>query len=377
MGLHMETIAIAWLMKELTESPYYLGLLAVCKVAPLIPFAIVGGAVTDKVDRRRLLIVCLVGEGLISVSLFVLAHSGAIVPWHLLFAAALSSVLTGFNHPSRAAIIPNLTPKNEWMNAIALDTVSVRTAFIIVAPISGYLISWYGTSILFGTRAIGMTVAVWWLLMAEIPLNVISSKQKGIFHNLGNGLKFAFANSLIISLVLVFALREFQVETTNVFLPFFADDILRSGASGYGYLNLAQNLGGVCGLFGIITLGNFKYKGWLIICAGLATGLFISIFSISQWLILSFILLLTFSGLGTVFENVSRVALQSIIPDEMRGRIMSLREVMRGIFGSLASYGLGLGGEYFGILIVSLLFGIFIIGFVLTLAIFFPSFRNL
>lgn len=210
MGLQIETIAIAWLMKELTESPYYLGLLAVAKVVPLIPFALVGGAVTDRFDRRKLLIGCLVGEAVISVLLCVLAHSGAIVPWHLLVAAALGSMLTGFNHPARAAIIPNLVPKNEWMNAIALDTISVRTAFIVVAPISGYLIAWYGTSILFGTRAIGMAVAVWWLLMVKIPATVISAKKTGIFVNLGRGLKFAFANSLIIALDLYLLYVSFK-----------------------------------------------------------------------------------------------------------------------------------------------------------------------
>jgi len=162
-----------------------------------------------------------------------------------------------------------------------------------------------------------------------------------------------------------------------VFLPFFADDILCSGATGFGYLNLAQNLGGMCGLFGIIALGNFKHKGWLIIGAGISAGLFLTAFSISQWLILSFALLLAVNAFGTVFENVSRVALQSIVPDEMRGRVMSLREVMRGAFGSMISYGLGLGGEVLGVLVVSLTFGMFTVAYVLALAIFLPSLKKL
>ncbi len=83
----------------------------------------------------------------------------------------MSAVLTGFNHPARAAIVPNVTPKHEWMNAIALDTVSVRTATVIAAPIAGFLISLFGTTPLFGARALGMVLAIQCLLMARVPAN--------------------------------------------------------------------------------------------------------------------------------------------------------------------------------------------------------------
>lgn len=377
MGQQMETMAMAWLMKELTESPYYLGLLAVCKVAPLILFALLGGVVTDRVDRRKLLIICLLGGAFTSIALLVLVRTGSIAPWHVLVASAIGSGLIGFNHPARAAIIPNLTPKEEWMNAIALDTISVRTATIIVAPITGYLILWYGTAMLFGARALGMGLAVVWLLMAKVPPNPTGGKKHGAWSNLSKGLIYAATSGLILSLVLVFALREFQTEMTSVFLPFFADDILRSGATGFGYLNMANSMGAFVGLFGIATLGNFRYKGWLIIGAGICTGLFLSAFPLSTWLILSLLLLFGVNAFGTVFENVSRTALQTIVPDEMRGRVMSLREVVKGLFGTWIAYGLGLGGEYLGVVTASLFLGVFIIASVSLMALFIPSFRKL
>jgi MFS family permease len=377
MGQQTEMMAMAWLMKELTESPYYLGLIAVCRVAPLILFGLLGGVMTDRVDRRKLLITCFLGGVFISIVLLVLVRTGSIAPWHLLVAAALESVLVGFNHPARAAIIPNLTPKEEWMNAIALDTISVRTATIIVAPITGYLISWYGTAMLFGARALGMGLAVVWLLMAKVPPTPIGGKKHGTWSNLSKGLIYAATNGVIMSLVLVFALREFQTEMTNVFLPFFADNILRSGATGFGYLNMANGLGAFVGLFGIATLGNFKYKGWLIIGAGMFTGLFLVSFPLSQWLILSILLLFCANAFATVFENVSRTVLQIIVPDEMRGRVNSIRECVRGLFGTWVAYGLGLGGEYLGVVIASLFLGVFIIASVSFMALLIPSFRKL
>jgi MFS family permease len=377
MGQQMETMAVAWLMKELTESPYYLGLVALCQVAPLIFAAPLGGVMTDKIDRRKLLIYCLLGGALISLVLVVLVRTGTIAPWHLLVATALGSVLTGFNHPARAAIIPNLTPKEEWMNAIAMDTISVRTANIIVAPITGYLISWYGTTLLFGARALGMGVAIVWLLMAKVPPVSGAGKKSGTWLHLSEGMKYAVTNALIMSLVLVFALREFQAQMSSVFLPFFAEDILHSGAKGFGFLNMAQSAGALIGLFGISTLGNFKYKGWLIIGSGICTGFFLSGFPLSHWLFLSFVLLLGVNIFGTVFENVSRTALQTIVPDEMRGRVMSLREVVRGLFGSWVSYGLGIGGERLGVVTASMLLGFFFTASVCLMAILIHSFRKL
>jgi hypothetical protein len=174
----------------------------------------------------------------------------------------------------------------------------------------------------------------------------------------------------------VFALREFQYEMGITFLPFFADTILHSGPTGFGYLNMAQGIGGVVGLFGIATLGNYRYKGRLIILSGSLVGLLLIAFSFSQALLLSFLLLTAANALGTVFENVGRTALQGIIPDEMRGRVMSLREVIRGFVGSWAAYGLGLGGEYLGVVTTSMFLGIFIMLCVFSMYLFLPSFRK-
>jgi MFS family permease len=99
-GQQVETLASAWLMKELTQSPYYLGLLALCRVTPLFFFALVGGVVADRVDRRKLLLACFMGSAAISLVLLILARTGAIAPWHLLVAGVMTSALIGFNHPA-------------------------------------------------------------------------------------------------------------------------------------------------------------------------------------------------------------------------------------------------------------------------------------
>jgi len=377
-GQHMETMAIAWLMKELTESPYYLGLLVVCRVAPLLPFALIGGVVADRFDRRALLINCFRASALISIALFVLVQTGTIAPWHLLTSAVLSGVVTGFNHPARAAIIPNVIPKEELMNAVALDSFSVRTAGLVSAPLAGVIISLYGTSPLFGARAIGMVLALMWLFKASVPPPTRGgSGNKAFWNNLSLGLKYALGNSLIAAMILVFALREFQADMTKVFLPFFATDILNSGALGFGYLNAAHGMGGLLGLFVLASLGNFRRKGWLIIIAGLITGLFLMVFAISHWLILSLVLLMVANISGTAFENVNRTVLQTITPDEMRGRVMSLREAVRGLFGPWVAYGLGLGGEYLGVTISALLLGLFLSAGMSLLALLVPAFRKL
>jgi predicted MFS family arabinose efflux permease len=289
----------------------------------------------------------------------------------------LTATFLGFNHPARDAIIPNLTPKQEWMNAIALDTMSVRMAVIVSAPFAGNFISWFGTTPLFGLRAIGMLLAARWLIMAHIPSTPVGSKKYGTWHNVGKGLRYAMSNVLILCLLMVFALREFQAEMSSVLLPFFADNILHAGPTGFGYLNMAQGLGAVVGLLGVATLGNFKHKGKLITATGILMGIFLIAFSFSQVLVMSILLLIIANGFGVSFENVGRTAVQSIVPDEIRGRVMSLREVVRGLFGTVVAYGLGLGGEYLGVVTASMLLGVFIIVCVFLIALLLPSFRRL
>ena len=376
-GQYVETMASAWLMKELTESPFYLGLLALFKIAPLFFFGLLGGVAADRVDRRNLLLASFLASASVSIALLILSRSGAIAPWHLLVAGALTSAFLGFNHPARDAILPNLIPRHEWMNAIALDTISVRMSTLIAAPIAGNLMAWFGAAPLFGARALGMFLASAWLLMANIPPNPAGSRQYGAWQNLGKGLKYAMTSGVILSLVMVFALREFQMEMSSVFLPFFAGDILHSGVTGFGYLNMAQGVGAVAGLFGIATLGNFKYKGKLILATGMLVGVFLMAFSLSQVLVLSVFFLIVANGFGVAFENVARTALQTIVPDDMRGRVMSLREVVRGFFGTWVSYGLGLGGEHLGVVASSMLLGAFFIVCVATIAFVLPSFRRL
>ncbi|MDP2731435.1 MAG: MFS transporter [Dehalococcoidales bacterium] len=376
-GEMMENMAIAWLMMKLTGSPYYTGLLIVARTAPLLPFALAGGVVTDRVDRRKLLIFCLLGGASVSITLFILAFSGLIAWWHLLVAAGLSGMLTGFNHPARGAIVPNVVPRHELMNAIALDTISVRSAALIAAIAGGILISQFGTSVVFGARAIGVVVAIQWLFMAKVPATPVEASERTPWHNLGEGLKYTGTSALVSVLLGLFALRQFSQEMPEVFMPFFAADILQIGAIGFGFLKAALGLGSVVGLFTVASLGNFRYKGWLVIITGILMGLFISAFALSTWVLLSLAFLIVASTLGTVMENVSRAALQSIIPDQMRGRIMSLREAMRGVFSPVMAYGFGLGGERLGVVVALSSFGVFIIVCLSLMAFLIPSLRRL
>lgn len=372
----MEIMASAWLMMELTRSPFYLGLLTLCRIAPLFFFALLGGVVADRLDRRKVLLACFMGSAIVSTSLLVLARTGTIAPWHLLLAAVLNAAIKGVNHPARDALIPNLTPQREWMNAIALDTISVRAASIVAAPLAGSFMASFGTAPLFGVSTVGLLLAIYWLMRINVPATHAGAEKHGAWQNLRIGLKYVVTDGLILCLVLVFALREFQFELGSTFLPFFADSILHSGPIGFGYLNMAQGIGGVAGLLGIATLGNYRYKGRLIILSGSLVGLLLIAFSFSQALLLSFLLLTAANASGTVFENVGRTALQGIIPDGMRGRVMSLREVIRGFVGSWAAYGLGLGGEYLGVVTTSMLLGIFIVLCVFSMYLFLPSFRE-
>ncbi|MDP2729406.1 MAG: MFS transporter [Dehalococcoidales bacterium] len=376
-GERLEMMALSWLMMRLTERPLYLGLMSVSRSAATILFSLVGGVVADRVDRRNLLIVALLGNALISIVLVFLDYTKLVAPWHLFLAAALTSVLMGFNHPARATIVPNVVPREELTNAIALDTASVRLAGPIVPLIGGYLIAQFGTVALFAIRAVGALLAIGWLVMVRVPATPPDARRQSPWQSLWGGLKYAAATGLVLTLLVLLAMRQLEQQVFSVFLPFFATDVLHAGAVGFGYLNSASAIGSLLALLVVASLGNFKYKGRLIVAAGILIGLFLSGFGLSQGLILSLILLAAVSFFATTLDNVSQAVLQTIISDEFRGRVMSLRGVMRGVFGIGAAYLLGVGGEYLGIGTATVIFGLFFITIVTLVAFSLPSLRRL
>jgi MFS family permease len=297
----------------------------------MIVFPILGGMVADRMDRRRLLIMALLGAAFLSIVLAILVKTGIVAIWHIVILSLLSGVTTSFNHPARHSIVPNLVKREHLLNAISLDSASVQASRFLATPVAGYLIARFGVVPVFGFRAAGALLAVCWLAYVRVELQAPRLTTKAPWHNVIDGLKYLRGNMLILSLVPLYLIPMLTQNTSNNFLPIFANDILRIGAVGYGFLQAAPGLGAVASLIGLAALPFYRVNGSLLFIAGGILGIALVLFSVSMSALFSLFLLVVIGGMITSFMTINTALIQSHVSDVMRGRIMSLREIAMGL----------------------------------------------
>ena len=361
LGEWMELAALLWLVNDLTHSPLMLTVVGSCRYLPMVIFPFLGGMVADRMDRRRLLILALLVAALLSIILAVLVKTGTVAVWHIILLSLMSGATTSFNHPARQSIVPNLIRREHLLNAISLDSASVQASRFIATPIAGYLIGSFGVVPVFGARAAGALLAICWLIYAKIELRPPQATTQPPWHNVIDGLRYVRGDVLLLSLVPLYLIPMLAQNTSNNFLPIFARDILKIGASGYGFLQAAPGLGALASLIGLAALPLYRLKGSILFFACGILGIAFVLFSVSSWTVLSLILLVITGGMITLFMTINSALIQSHVSDAMRGRVMSLREIANGlgpagslIFGAIAEQsGAPFALELLGILCVA------------------------
>ena len=360
-GEFMELAALLWLTNEISGSPFILTLVGASRFMPLVIFSAVGGVVSDRMNRKTLLAISLLAGAVLSLILGILVVTGLIVIQHIILIALLFGVTTSFNHPARAAIVPNLVEKKHLLNAVSLDTASVMAARVLAMPIAGIVIAVAGVVPIFFLRAIGALIAILWLSRVNVPPTPPEAITLNPWKNLIEGLRYVAGYGVVLTLVLLYLLPQFANQTYTNLLPIFAVDIFKVGASGYGYLQAAPGLGSVASLIFLASLGTGKHKGRLLFAAGMFLGMALIAFGMTSWYFFSLCLLIIIGGMATAFMALSTTLIQGVIPDRMRGRVMSLREISFGlgpafslIFGMIAEHtGAPLAIVYLGLVCFS------------------------
>jgi MFS family permease len=366
----MELTALLWLMNEMTHSPFMGTLLVTLRFLPMVVFAFIGGIVVDRFDRRTVLRYALLALAVLSIALALGIRAGFIQPWHLLVYAALDGIITSFNHPARSTMIPNLVKREHLLNALTLDNASVMASRVIGGPLAGFIISIAGTTPVIGLRAVGALVAIFWLSKVQSPPNPVEAKRGSVLQNFTEGMRYVGKNKPVLTQVLLYILPFFLMNSYTGLLPYFATNTLHIGADLYGVLNAAPGLGAVAATFGLASFVHFSRKRLLLIIAGIVQGAGLIIFAFVPFYALSLLLLIIIGGFSTVFMSLNNTLIQEMITDQVRGRVLSLREVTFGlgpagslISGALAvsvgvSFALGVAGGISLVVLLGILIGI-------------------
>lgn len=327
-GNQMQIVAVAWQIYEITRNPASLGLIGVANLIPIIVFSLFGGLIADKVDRKKLLILSLIAQGLLAASLFGLTFFHLITPLWIYAILFLISVTQSFSLPVRQAVSPNLVPKDQLMNATSVGVLQYQTAILIGPAIAGFLIGGTGVIGVYFINSISFLFFLAALFSIKVPFQEDNKEEVEFsLSSIGEGIKFVIATPILYTTMILDFLVTF-FGTATILMPLFAKDVLHVGASSLGLLYSAPALGGIlAGLFVTTMRHKIKHQGKTIIASIILYGVATIGFGISKTLSIS-LFFLVLVGFGDMVSTIIRNTIRQIVtPDHLRGRMSSILRI--------------------------------------------------
>ncbi len=323
-GWQIQMVAQAWLVYKLTDSPFYLGLAGLAQAIPTIVLTLFGGVVADRVDRRKLLILTQTGTGLLMLVLAVLVGTELVQIWHILLIAFLIGAIWAFDQPARMALVPHLVDREDLMNAVAMGSMIWQGSRIIGPALAGVLLATVGYAACFYLTTIGFLAMVGSLVLVRVPPTASIAATQNVAQNLVEGINFILHSPVFFTLIGMTFFNSLFGFSYVTLMPVFAESILHVGERGGGLLMGISGVGAVIGTTAIASLGNFKYKGRLILIGGTAFGLTLLLFSLSPWYYVSLGVLFVSGIVNSFYLTSVNTMLQDLVPDQLRGRVMGI-----------------------------------------------------
>lgn len=324
LGDWIELTAVSWILYELTNSPLLLGLSGVFRALPVIVLGLFGGAIADRVPRRPLLMFTELTMLILSLIVGLLALSGGLQFWHLYILNVVSGTLSAFSVPARQALFAGLVPRTAIPSAVTLNSFAVRSGGLLGPSIGGFALVFGGYALPFFLNAASFLGIIFALMAMRLPSVAADAAlpRLSLARGMTEGVGFVWRNAPL-KVVLGLELVSGLFGHNSTLITIIARDILGTGPEGLGLLLSALGAGAILGM-GLMLTFHVERHARLILSVGGVYALLWGATALSQWLWLSLIL---FFALGTTdgVWGVSRNTLaQLLVPDALRGRVMSV-----------------------------------------------------
>jgi MFS family permease len=333
MGTWMQSTAQGYLIYQLTGSPAYLGLVGFIGGMPALLFTLFGGVIADRISRRKLMVITQISMLILAFILAILAFTGVVQPWHILILAFLLGVANAFDAPARNAFVTELVSREDMTNAIALNSTMFNLATVVGPSVAGLTYAAFGPAWCFTLNGISFIAIIVALLFMRIKPIIQPDYRPSIMADLKEGLQYVFSHRLILSLIGSIGLVSFFGIGMLTLLPAWATDILHGDVTTNGLLVSARGLGSMLGALMLAYIGNRKFRGKLWTVGAFIMPVMLFIFAWIRWLPFSLVALVGIGWSFMMISNNSNAILQSQVPDNLRGRLMSVFTLV--FFGSM------------------------------------------
>jgi MFS family permease len=347
-GTWMQQTAMSWFVYQITNSKLLLGVVAAMGSAPMMLSSVWGGSLADRYPKRSILVATQTAQMICAFLLAAGVWAGFARPSFIIVIAALNGLAMGFDMPARQAFTVEMTSREDLLNAISLNSSIVNGARIIGPSVAGLLIGAFGVAMCFFLNGVTFIAVIAGLSMMRLPPFQRPAHAVSAREHAWNGIVYSIKHQRVRTILLLFLAVGVFGWSYTVLMPAFARDVLNRGANGYGILMSASGTGAFIGALVVATYGHLFTPRrlalggvWLFSIALLALSL-----SRNFYLALPCLFVAGFGML--LFFSTSNTVLQTIVPDEMRGRVMGVWSLVFGAMIPLGSLEAGAVAHWLG-----------------------------
>ena len=327
-GTQMQTWALFWHIRDITDQPIALGGIGLARILPIIFFSLIGGAMADVVNRRRLLLVTQTAMALTALALAWLTIYGSIELWHIYLLTALQAVAVAFDSPSRQALVPNLVPARDLPNAFSMTSIAMQTGAIVGPALSGLVIAYWGQSTVYTINALSyMAVIIALMLMGPVAQRADPERRTSVsLASIREGIHFIINQPIILGTMLMDFFATF-FSSANTLMPIVARDVLNVGAIQYGWLSAAQSVGAVLAALVVSQIERIRRQGVVFLSSVVVFGLATIVFGLARSFPVAMLTLMVVGAANSVSMIIRNTIRQLQTPDYIRGRMSGINQI--------------------------------------------------
>ena len=331
-GTWMQAVAQGWLVLQLSNSPFWLGVDGFMATAPGLVLTLAGGVFADLMDRRKLLIYSQVIAGFSALTLGTLVATGVVKVWMILGLSFVTGSCMSIAGPSYLALVFDLVGREDLANAIALNSTQFQLARALGPLAAGVGFKVFGLAGCFFANGLSFAAVVIGLAMVKygehnrpaIPTDRSIRDRRAFVQDLIEGFRYVGRRPRVSMLLAISAVTSLFGAPYISMTPVFARDIFHLGETGLALLMGMAGAGALFGALFLAYLGDFRHKGWFVLGGDFAFAVCLMVFSLSSDVIVSIIFLFALGFAIVCSVAVTNTLLQKLVTDEMRGRVMSM-----------------------------------------------------
>ncbi len=347
-GTWMQNVAQSWLVYRITGSSALLGLVSFTGQIPVLLLSPVGGYAADRWNRRTVVIITQSLSMVLALVLAILTLTGTVQIWQVFVLAAGMGVVNSFDIPARQSFLVEMVGREDMINAIALNSSIFNGARIIGPAIAGILVASIGEGWCFFANGVSYIAVIGGLLMMRMGPFRPEHRAVSAFHTIREGFRYVIRTGPIRALLGIVGMLSFAGLPYLVLMPIFADRIFHKGPAGLGILIGIAALGALTGALLLasrtVLTGLTRWVAFAMVIFAVTLGAFA--FSENLWFSCAMLFLMGFTGM--IQMGAANTLIQSMVPDSLRGRVMSVYSMMYMGVGPFGAMFAGFAAQDFG-----------------------------